>query len=128
MSKLEQAGQKKQHYFMSAGMVTFSTDRDPEMVSTVSLNAVICTASANINTRELASIQRQMQMQLHARAGESTVVEVVDVIITNISPLGFMTPDEFMQTGAYAPAPPPDMPKTSEELVQALADSLPQVQ
>lgn len=121
-------GQAKQHYCIAAGLVTFSTDKDPGMVSTVPLNSVTVTKSNNINTSDLASIQRQLQMQLHARAGEGVLVEVVDVVITNISPLGFMTSDEFMQTGAYAPAPPADMPKTSEELVQALAASLPQVQ
>ena len=117
-----QAKQQKMHYHMCSGTVIFTNVKTPEVVDSSTLNAVIVTETQKINTQGLANLQRQLQMQLHNRAGDDVALNVLDVVILNISPLGHMTSDEFLQVGEFAPKPVEGMPTTVGELVAALSE------
>lgn len=103
MSKAEP--QIPMSYFMCLGTVIFQDLQAPEPRATDSakLNAVIVSKTNVLNTGALGAMQQQFHGLLMQRVPEGSEVQVLEVLIDNIMPLGLMTADQFMMQGEFAP-------------------------
>jgi len=90
------------HRFLVAGEIIFN-QADSDVVHSVRLNAMIAHTDVNLPARLIGKAQQTLQMLLFKRMGESAEavgiampqITVHDVVILNISPLGWMSEDEF---------------------------------
>ena len=122
MSKAEP--QIPMHYFMCLGTVFFQDPTAPEPRATDSamLNAVIINKSEVLNTGALGAMQQQFHGLLLQRVPAGQEIEVVEVLINNIMPLGLMTSDQFMQQGEFAPVRqelPPELAEALSKVTQS---------
>lgn len=80
------------NYWLVSGEVIYS-DKD-EVFHRYNVNGIIKGETPNINVRGLANAQKVLQINFHQQT-KNEDFKVVDCIIFAISPLGFMTDDEF---------------------------------
>lgn len=90
------------HRFLVAGEIIFN-QADSDTVHSVRLNAMIAHTDVNLPARLIGKAQQTLQMLLFKRMGESAEaagiampqINVHDVVILNISSLGWMSEEEF---------------------------------
>ena len=88
--------------FLVAGEIIFN-QADSDVVHSVRLNAMISHTDVNLPARLIGKAQQTLQMLLFKRMGESAKAAgialpettVHDVVILNISSLGWMSEEEF---------------------------------
>ena len=84
------------HFLVTALLVIHADDSLGE----VTLNAVLKTEKAEINAGDLARAQQIAQMlyfnKIASNGGDTSKVEVKDVVLLNISPLGLQSQEEFI--------------------------------
>lgn len=87
--------EKKLHYFLIAGQVTFLSPQEDgtKVPRTVNLNTLAPLEERKVNIQALGVMQQQLQRVLFQRIDGTE--EVIDVILTGINYLGHMTPTEF---------------------------------
>jgi hypothetical protein len=89
---------KKMHFFMIAAELVFKI-KDPNGeeigINTARFNAIITNDTANFPVRLIGKAQQTVQLHFHRKVGPDAPVEVIDVVILNICPLGYMTDEEF---------------------------------
>lgn len=83
------------HYYVIVGQVMFYEATKEDEVGTATLNAVISAETPYLTVTDLGRAQQAVQLQLHNRS-PGVQLEVVDVILTNICPIGHMTPLQFL--------------------------------
>jgi hypothetical protein len=97
MKQTPNAAGRKFH-FMVAAQIVFSMPADDGglAINTANINGVVTHDKDTIPTHLLGQAQKVAQMQLFKRLGdEATKVNVIDVVITNLMNLGYMTEAEF---------------------------------
>lgn len=90
------------HRFLVAGEIIFN-QADSDVVHSVRLNAMIAHTDVNLPARLIGKAQQTLQMLLFKRMGESAEaagiampqINVHDVVILNISSLGWMSEEDF---------------------------------
>lgn len=88
--------EQKQHYFLSAGQVTFVTKENPNQPTTVGLNALVIRNTDKKTLDLIGNANRALQQHLFNRVGEdASKIEVLDVVQVNIQYLGEFTKEEF---------------------------------
>ena len=87
---------KKLHRYLVAGEIVFTIKDDDgnDLINTVRLNSVLAVEHRNIIVKDIGRAQQALQMNLHRRL-EGDEVVVRDVVIMNISYLGYCTEKEF---------------------------------
>ena len=97
----------KQHYFMIAGLVgiVVTTEEDgvkSENPTSLPGNAVVRHDSTNFPAHRLGRAQQNLTRAVLTKIPEEVrpTISIMDVVIQNVSYLGFMTEEEFQ-----APAP-----------------------
>jgi hypothetical protein len=87
------SNQPKKHYHLVTGEILF---RDPkeETSGSVRLNTLTMSDTGLIRRKELGQAQQALQMHFFRRIQDETL-QVLDVVILNISFLGCMTEEEF---------------------------------
>jgi hypothetical protein len=88
--------------FLVAGEIIFN-QADSDVTHSVRLNAMIAHTDVNLPARLIGKAQQTLQMLLFKRMGESAEaadiampkITVHDVVILNISNLGWMSEEEF---------------------------------
>lgn len=96
----------KQFYFMVSGAVYFVPEDDLEAPPTAAdLNTISTTDTPYFTARDLGQATQAMQIQLLKKAGDQRI-RVVDVLFHCISPLGEMTPEQFLPQGQNAEQKP----------------------
>lgn len=83
---------KLQHYFLITGEIVFKTSEGEP--GSITLNGIVQNDMPNVPVRILGKAQQTLQLNFFKKVNDATV-EVVDVIITNISALGGMTEAYF---------------------------------
>lgn len=107
----------RNHYFLIAGIILFSSNADgvEANIGSAPANAMVRHDDQNFPVHKLAKAQQNlhksfvMKMPEEARA----MLDVHDIVITNVSYLGHMTEDEFqyqptIEDIAPVPASAPD--------------------
>ena len=90
------------HRFLVAGEIIFN-QADSDVTHSVRLNAMIAHTDVNLPARLIGKAQQTLQMLLFKRMGESAEaagiampqITVHDVVILNISSLGWLSEEEF---------------------------------
>jgi hypothetical protein len=82
----------RKHYWLVSGNVIVKID-DEGNSQALPANGMIITDEFHIGLYQLGKAQQALQMSLFQKLG--TTMEVADVILVNISPLGCMTVDEW---------------------------------
>ncbi|UNI71486.1 hypothetical protein [Burkholderia phage vB_BpP_HN04] len=85
---------KAKFYHLIATKVLFVIEGQ-EAAQSADLNAILYTEQNFVNAKMLARAQKNVQIQLHQVIGEDVKYNVANVIITGVSSLGYMTPEEF---------------------------------
>lgn len=101
----------KQHYFLAAGHVFFhpvvaGQEAGEVEVGSTHLNAILTTSTEYLTSNDLGRAQQALQLQMHSRT-QGSEIKVVDVVFSSIISLGYMTPDEFLNTPAAAESAEP---------------------
>lgn len=99
----------KKHYFLIAGIVLFSFpagEGEEPTISSVPVNAIVRHDDINFPAAKLAKAQQNLHKSFIMKMPEEVhgLLNVNDIVITNVSYLGLMTEDEFQ-------APPEGMAK-----------------
>lgn len=110
---LDTANARLFHYYLVAGEVMIESRDNPELQSSVKLNAILQTESQQVNTEQLAKAQQMLQALLAQKVGPDAwpTLKVTDVYIQAISHLGRMTAGEFEKA--------PKMPAMSQRDLEA---------
>lgn len=87
---------EKQHYHLVSGMVMFTDPRgeNPEQIGNLSLNTVIYSPEPYVGMGLINKAQQLLQINFHQKLADPEL-QVFDVFIVGISPLGHMTDAEF---------------------------------
>lgn len=85
---------EKKHYFLVAGLIYFGVEGS-EQTQSIMLNAIATGSDTNIPARMIGTAQQALQMNLFQKMDDPTGIQVRDVVITNVSHLGFMSVEEF---------------------------------
>ena len=87
---------KTQSYFLVAAEIMFQV-KDQEGINMLRLNTVVMSQDPRFAVVQIARAQQSAQMQFHQKM-ENPLLEVLDVIILGIMPLGLFTHEEFNLT------------------------------
>jgi hypothetical protein len=93
----DQKQPEKRHYYLFTGEVNVLDTPDSETIHTIRLNAVSPMKNNFIRAMDLGIAQAAMQRQFMERMPQGWSGTVVEVILINISYLGLMTNEEFIQ-------------------------------
>ena len=83
----------QKHYSLVTGQVLFVPDGADSMSAMVG-NTLLITDNEKVSLKHLGQAQQGLQMNLHKKA-DGNPYQVVDVIILNITRLGYFTKEEF---------------------------------
>lgn len=83
----------KKHYHLVLGSIVFK-EADSEVINAIQLNAILPTETQNIDAAQLGKAQQNLQFVFHKKMEDPTI-QVVDVILSSFSYLGYMTKEEF---------------------------------
>lgn len=92
------------HFHLVAGEIVFKSPKE-ENVSAVRVNTVLRTTSRNVQAHRLGKAQSGLQLVFRQNIG-NVDVEIIDIVILNLSYMGEMTDAEFQQEAPEAAAPP----------------------
>ena len=82
----------KKFYFLVAGEILFKTNDD--QTGAIRLNALIDSTTKNLPLHKIGKAQQSLQIQFFEKANDPNI-QVLDVVVSNISCLGLMTEAEF---------------------------------
>lgn len=85
--------EESKHHFLITGEIVF-TEKSSDEVNAIRVNGVLLTDQTNLPVASLGKAQQVLQANFHERM-KGQKIDVVDVILTNITYLGQMTQDEF---------------------------------
>lgn len=80
-------------YHLVTAQVVYQVNGQPE-ISSMHLNGIVTTNTVNLPAASLGKAQQAVQLHFHQRH-EGVDLMVLDVVITNLTNLGHMTPQEF---------------------------------
>ena len=80
-------------YHLVTAQVVYQVNGQPE-ISSMHLNGIVTTNTVDLPAASLGKAQQAVQMHFHQRH-EGVDLKVLDVVITNLTNLGHMTPQEF---------------------------------
>lgn len=83
----------KKHHFLITGEIVFRA-RNSEDVNAIRTNAVLLTEDTIINVAAIGKSQQLLQLNFHKKMSDDNI-EVLDVVILNLSYLGNMSEAEF---------------------------------
>lgn len=83
----------KQHYYVAAGQILYKAEGQ-EGPGLATVNTLLITPEAYIPLHQVGRAQQGLQAQFMNKVG-STEVEIIDVILISLIPLGFMTESQF---------------------------------
>jgi len=89
---------EREFYFMACGEITIlppSPEGEQAMPVSLRQNAVVTSKDGRIGIAQLARTQQMLQVQLHNKLQANELMNVVDVVILNMIPLGFFSAEEF---------------------------------
>lgn len=95
----------QKHYFLIAGNVVYKVDggaKDTNPMGVITLNGVITSASQTLGVADLNQAQQVLQHHFRVKTEDNTI-EIDDVIILNIVPLGFQSENEFNNLSMEVP-------------------------
>lgn len=94
----------RQHYYSMAVEITIveKHSEDTVEVSTVKQNVLLHKHEATITLKDIRRVQQQAQLNFFGKIQNPSNMTVQDVVILNVSHLGFMTPSEW-QDGVELP-------------------------
>lgn len=84
----------KLHWHMFTGLIVCRPNSQSELINQVYANSMIMSPDKLVTEHDLARGQQGLQIQVHQKT-QGEPMEVLDVIITNISYLGHMSHEEF---------------------------------
>ena len=96
--------QPKSNYYLVYGEVVYVEKSDPNEVKAINLNCALMTDQPYVSTNKLAEAQATLQQALHMRIQNPKDIEIKDVLIKSLNPLGAMTVDEFSGVDVLAEA------------------------
>lgn len=85
----------KEHYFLVAGTVFFTTADEPEEPVSLPMNGIIRNAHGRLSAGELGKAQQALAQACANKLGPQVQMNLVDVQLQNICKLGQMLPSEF---------------------------------
>lgn len=83
------------YWFLYAGQIVFKHPSN-DVPTAIYANAVVRSTTVNIGTHELNKAQQALQLNFHKKVA-TPEVEILDVVFVSITPLGFMTDEEFQK-------------------------------
>lgn len=98
---MERKAEKRQYHWMVAGEITFNLKQDDGTfeVNVVKQNCVIFSLENRLRVQELGKAQQTLQMQLFNKMGAESglldKIEVTNIVLLALMPLGHMTQTEF---------------------------------
>lgn len=94
---MAKANDKRQHHTLITAEIVFRHKADEAgNVHAIRANGVMASTSKEITAFLIGKAQQIVQMNFHTRMqGEAAEVEILDVVIINLSYLGLMTTEEF---------------------------------
>lgn len=81
------------HYTLITGQVIFTLEKE-DNINAAHINGIIVTKDTKFTVKDLGKCQQILQLNFHKKLGE-VAVNVVDVVIMGMTPLGHMTEEEF---------------------------------
>ena len=87
----------QKHYFLIAGNVVYKVDggaKGTNPMGIIPLNGIITSDSPVLGIASLNEAQQVLQHHFRVKTEDNTI-EIADVIILNIVPLGFQSENEF---------------------------------
>ena len=100
----------KSWYHLVTAQIVYRVGKDEE-VFTVHLNGIVTTDTTNLPAASLGKAQQAVQLHFHKRH-PGVDLKVIDVVITNLTNLGYMTAEEF-----HAPPEGTELRVRPEDLV-----------
>ena len=105
------------HYYLITGEIFFSPNQDKKPINDIysnRLNGVICLKDKQVTTKGLAKAQQVLQLNFFRHNPPDTVT-VRDVVISNISYLGYMSKESFEDFKVEEPEKEVKPKKTSKK-------------
>lgn len=89
--------EEKHFYHIVSGQVVFlaTQEDDTKEIRNAMLNVLAPLENSQISLAQLGAMQQQLQRALFQKLGSNEGIEILDVVIISISPLGHMTKKEF---------------------------------
>lgn len=106
----------KKHHFLVAGQVIFTMGKSLEP-GAVTINSVVIQDAAHVSQQTLAKAELGVRQQFLGKMGDNPV-QIRDITLLTVSPMGLMSKDEFFDR----------KPPTDAEVSQELKDAGAQVQ
>jgi hypothetical protein len=109
ISMTEETVPVSHHYFLIAGVVMFTsageTAAEDATLGSAPANAIVRHDSTNFPVRKLAKAQLNLHTSFMQKIPAEALpsITVHDIVITNISNIGFMTEEEFQREEAPEP-------------------------
>lgn len=95
----------QKHYFLVAGNVVYKVDggaKGSNPMGIITLNGIITSDSPVLGIASLNEAQQVLQHHFRVKTEDNTI-EIADVIILNIVPLGFQSENEFNNLSMEVP-------------------------
>jgi hypothetical protein len=89
----EQKATTQQHYFLVTGELVFRRTED-EVPNAIRMNAVVTSKDGRLGVAQIGKAQQALQLQFHKRMEDPTI-QILDVVIMSLVPLGVFIPEEF---------------------------------
>ena len=89
---------KRQHYHLISALIMFvpKDEKAQGGYAPVPVNAVLTTAMKDLTRHDIGRAQQAAQMTLFGQLeGEATKIQVLNVVITNMTYMGLMTREEY---------------------------------
>ena len=89
---------KRQHYHLISALIMFvpKDEKAQGGYAPVPVNAVLTTAMKDLTRHDIGRAQQAAQMTLFGQLeGEATKIQVLNVVITNMTYMGLMTQEEY---------------------------------
>lgn len=87
----------RQHYFSMAVEITIvEREGDQVAISTIKSNVLLHKHEATITLKDIRRVQEQAQLNFFSKLQDPSNMTIQDVVILNVSHLGFMTEVEWL--------------------------------
>lgn len=88
----------RQHYYSMAVEITIveQAGEGQVAVSTVKQNVLLHKSEGSVTLKDIRRVQEQAQLNFFAKIADPSNMTVQDVVILNVSHLGFMTQEEWL--------------------------------
>lgn len=89
----------KEHYFLVAGTVFFTTADAPEEPASIPVNAIVKNDTGQLPVSMLSKANQGLSQGCADKLGPQVSITIHDVQVLNFTKLGHMTPSEFHDIG-----------------------------